>query len=41
MVSGGGLHRIITGVRKGLEEISIEEMKAIDGIQERKLRLEG
>jgi len=32
---------IITGVRKGIEEINVEEMKAIDGIQERRLRLEG
>jgi len=32
---------IITGVRKGIEEINVEETKAIDGIQERKLRLEG
>jgi len=31
---------IITGVRKGIE-ISVEEIKAIDGIQERRLRLEG
>jgi len=32
---------IIAGVRKGVEEINVEEMKAIDGIQERRLRLEG
>jgi len=32
---------IITGVRQGIEEISIEEIKVIDGIQERRLRLEG
>jgi len=33
--------RIITGVSIGIEEINVEEMKAIDGIQERRLRLEG
>jgi len=33
--------RIITEVRKGIEEINVEETKAIDGIQERRLRLEG
>jgi len=32
---------IITGIRKEIEEINVEEMKAIDGIQERRLRLEG
>jgi len=32
---------IITSVRKGIEEISVEEIKAIDGIQEKRLRLEG
>jgi len=32
---------IITGIRKGIEAINVEEMKAIDGIQERRLRLEG
>jgi len=32
---------IITGVRKGIEEISVKEIKAIDGIQERRMRLEG
>jgi len=31
--------RIITGIRKELEEISVEEMKAIDGIQEKRFRL--
>jgi len=35
---------IITGVRKGIEEINVEETKTntgIHGIQERKVRLEG
>jgi len=32
---------IITSVRKGIEEISVEEIKAINRIQERRLRLEG
>jgi len=32
---------IITGIRKGIEEISIEEVKAIDGIQKRRMRLVG
>jgi len=32
--------RIITGVRKRIEEISVEEIKAINGIQENRLRLE-
>jgi len=32
---------IITGARKGMEEINVEEMKAINRIQERRLRLEG
>jgi len=32
---------IITGVRKEIEEISVQEIKTINGIQERRLRLEG
>jgi len=32
---------IITGIRKGTEEINVEETKAINGIQERRVRLEG
>jgi len=32
---------IITGVNKGIEEIKVEEIKVIDGIQERRLRVEG
>jgi len=33
--------RIITGVKKWIEEINVKEVKVIDGIQERRLRLEG
>jgi len=32
---------IITGVRKGIEEINVEETKTINGIQERRVRLKG
>jgi len=32
---------IIIGVRKGIEEINVEETKAINGIRERRVRLEG
>jgi len=32
---------IIIGVRKGIEEINVEKTKAINGIQERRMRLEG
>jgi len=41
-VKGKGKARggIITGVRKGIEKINVEEVKAMDRIQERRLRLE-
>jgi len=31
---------IITRIRKGIEEINVEKVKATNGVQERRLRLE-